>query len=137
MLNIAVRDISSVGAEVKGAIEEAGLDVRPEEIKSLMPLVIDGRAERIDNIISAKVRVKGRFRYVCGRCLETCEKDLDEKFDFHYTIDPEISYIDVGEDVREEVILGFPDKVLCDEECKGLCVHCGANLNNEKCKCKK
>ena len=137
MLNIAVTDISSAGAEVSGVIDEADLDIRPEEIKSLIPLAIKGRIERIDNIICAKVRVKGRFRYVCGRCLEACEKDLDQKFDFHYTIDPEISYIDVGEDVREEIILGFPDKVLCGEKCKGLCANCGANLNNEKCQCHK
>ncbi|MCX5681113.1 MAG: DUF177 domain-containing protein [Candidatus Omnitrophica bacterium] len=45
--------------------------------------------------------------------------------------------MDVGEDIREEIILGFPDKVLCAEECKGLCAGCGANLNNEKCQCKK
>jgi uncharacterized protein len=137
MLNIAVKDIPSAGIEIKGVVGEGDFDIRPEEIKSLIPLVISGKIERIDNIIYATVKAKGRFQYICGRCLEVYEKDFEQDFDFHYPVDPQVSYIDVGEDVREDIILGFSDKVLCEEECKGLCVHCGANLNNEKCGCKK
>ena len=29
----------------------------------------------------------------------------------------------------------MPLKPLCDETCKGLCFHCGANLKRETCKC--
>ena len=34
------------------------------------------------------------------------------------------------EDVlREQVLLALPLKVTCREDCKGLCLHCGKNLN--------
>ena len=40
------------------------------------------------------------------------------------------------EDVlREQVLLALPLKVTCREDCKGLCVHCGQNLNEGQCSC--
>ena len=40
------------------------------------------------------------------------------------------------EDVlREQVLLALPLKVTCSEDCRGLCLHCGKNLNQEKCSC--
>ncbi len=43
--------------------------------------------------------------------------------------------IDLLPTVWEEVVLGMPSKVLCSEDCKGLCPKCGANLNREQCGC--
>ena len=37
--------------------------------------------------------------------------------------------------VREQVLLAVPLKVICREDCKGLCPHCGANQNLERCSC--
>ena len=38
------------------------------------------------------------------------------------------------EDVlREQVVLAVPVKVICRQDCKGLCPHCGKNLNLEQC----
>ena len=40
------------------------------------------------------------------------------------------------EDVlREQVLLALPLKAICREDCKGLCPHCGRNLNQEQCNC--
>ncbi|MGZ7094338.1 MAG: YceD family protein, partial [Candidatus Angelobacter sp.] len=40
------------------------------------------------------------------------------------------------EDVlREQVLLALPLKVTCRADCKGLCPHCGKNLNHEQCSC--
>ena len=43
--------------------------------------------------------------------------------------------LDVDEFVCEEILLGFPMKVLCKENCKGICKVCGANLNDGECGC--
>ena len=37
--------------------------------------------------------------------------------------------------VEECLFINEPFKVLCDEDCKGLCPSCGANLNQEQCSC--
>jgi uncharacterized protein len=43
--------------------------------------------------------------------------------------------IDLESLLKEQIILMLPLKPLCDESCKGLCPHCGANLNRETCSC--
>lgn len=43
--------------------------------------------------------------------------------------------LDVDQLVRDELILNLPMKVLCSEDCKGICYRCGANLNHEACDC--
>jgi uncharacterized protein len=37
--------------------------------------------------------------------------------------------------LREQVLLALPLKVICRENCKGLCPQCGKNLNTEQCSC--
>ena len=43
--------------------------------------------------------------------------------------------IDLTPLVREQIILALPTRPLCEEACKGLCPHCGANLNTHNCGC--
>ena len=44
--------------------------------------------------------------------------------------------IDLDQDIREEIILDYPIKPLCNPDCKGLCPKCGKNLNEGGCNCK-
>jgi uncharacterized protein len=107
------------------------------------------------------IRVVGelstRVAVACARCLETVSRGIERKFDLLYRpqgIDgsgrEEISITDaeaeIGyytgdaillEDVmREQVLLAVPIKIVCREECKGLCPHCGKNLNQGSCDCR-
>ena len=45
--------------------------------------------------------------------------------------------LDVTDAVRVSVLLEVPTRVLCREDCKGLCSQCGANLNVTMCSCQK
>lgn len=86
----------------------------------------------------------------CNRCLDEVavyfplkfEKDLD----FNQTDSDRIkeldetNYIsgynlDVDLLVYDEILVNFPMKVLCNEECKGFCKVCGGNLNTHSCSC--
>jgi DUF177 domain-containing protein len=94
---------------------------------------------------------------LCARCLEPVTHEVSRKFDLFYrpiaTVSEgsdEISITqaeaDIGfyrgdglllEDVlREQVLLAVPAKTLCSEDCKGLCPHCGRNLNQGTCDCR-
>jgi uncharacterized protein len=108
---------------------------------------------------SNAVYIKGSFSALidicCSRCLENVVLPIGA--DFAYTMMPwkvetaeekelkaeelEISYyegdfIDLAPILCEQIILQIPMKVLCSEDCKGLCPHCGANLNTEPCSCR-
>ena len=53
-----------------------------------------------------------------------------------FAIDMKYMTIDLTEMVRQEIILHFPSIQVCSESCKGLCQHCGKNLNTGTCDCK-
>ena len=44
--------------------------------------------------------------------------------------------IEPDEDLREILLIEIPTIILCREDCKGLCPHCGANRNEEPCDCR-
>jgi uncharacterized protein len=43
--------------------------------------------------------------------------------------------LDLGEYLRQSILVNVPIKPLCKQTCKGLCPHCGANLNDGPCEC--
>lgn len=60
--------------------------------------------------------------------------DLDEdKLDEFAII--EDGFLDMDEQLREELEMEFPMRFLCKEDCKGLCSKCGKNLNEGECDC--
>ena len=86
----------------------------------------------------------------CARFLEpveyTCEIDFDQELDMSSSDDDRVkdldeqSYLtgynlDADRLVCNELSLNLPMKVLCKEDCKGICNRCGANLNYGTCGC--
>ncbi len=115
-------------------------------------LVITGTVtRRVDRLIfDLHLAAEGRFD--CTRCLEPFERDIET--DLHtefnppflgqiddgtaHTYDPTAKpYVDIYEDVRDAVFLAIPMKMLCKDDCKGLCPGCGHDLNKEACTCAK
>ncbi len=43
--------------------------------------------------------------------------------------------LDADRLVYGEILFAWPAKVLCREDCKGICAKCGANLNETTCGC--
>ena len=100
------------------------------------------------------IRGKGEITAVapCDRCLEPVatvfnlnisritkgnvtdeseveSEDLDEaNYIDGYTLD-------VDQLVGSEILIGWPTKILCSEDCKGICNVCGQNLNQGTCNC--
>ncbi len=86
----------------------------------------------------------------CDRCLEEVDKG------FHLRMDKDIDLtgsddgrgmeesnfmtgtnLDVDQLIFGEILVSWPMKVLCREDCKGICKRCGANLNEAECQCQK
>ena len=43
--------------------------------------------------------------------------------------------LDVDKLLYNEILIGWPMKILCSETCKGICNTCGQNLNKGTCNC--
>lgn len=79
----------------------------------------------------------------CTRCLDMVKQEFVAFFDETAGEDAEDSYpvindtINLTKLVEDCISAEIPITLLCKEDCKGLCVGCGANLNKQDCKCKK
>ena len=62
--------------------------------------------------------------------------DLDEDRLDDYAI-IEDGFLDMDEQLREQMEIEFPIRFLCREDCRGLCSKCGKNLNEGDCNCAK
>jgi uncharacterized protein len=130
-----------------------------EDVTQSSDLEATGSATLLHNTLG-EIRVQGHVKVTlvttCHRCLESADLPLDSEVDFFYRpvikkgahgeVHLEEGEIDISfyegdgvglEDVlREFVLLSLPMRALCQPECKGLCVTCGANLNRVECSCK-
>jgi len=141
-----------------GALD-LGADVRQRAL-----LTTSGRAQLVEehhgkHQVIKDIRLAGELQtgleLPCARCLEPVMQDVNRKFDLLYrpqgtdagqeelsvtAAEAEIGYYRgeglLLEDVlREQVLLSAPYRVLCREDCQGLCPVCGKNRNAELCAC--
>lgn len=84
---------------------------------------------------TTQLPVKGMFRYtfVPAKDKDAEEEELtQEDLEYGYYED---DVIDLDTIIFEQIMLQIPMKVLCTDTCKGLCSHCGNNLNRARCDC--
>ena len=90
--------------------------------------------------------VEGEVNYQiqgeCTRCLTSTEKQFILEFGESVEENNLDGYsvkndtIDLTKIVDDLIMMNSPITFLCDEDCKGICLGCGENLNNSQCKCK-
>jgi uncharacterized protein len=160
---IEIKDLEHNPIDFKEEFAAGFIDLGPDvvQIKSLMAsgraqLVEEhhGKHEKIQDIRLAGDLATG-LQLPCARCLEPVTQDIAHHFDLLYrpqgadagreelsvtAAEAEVSYYQgngllLEDALREQVLLCVPLKVICREDCKGLCLHCGANLNQGQCSC--
>ena len=136
MLKFAVKDIPLAGLNVKQDVPASEIGLSKDDLDLCSPLSIEANLTRIGDTVLANAIVSAQYVYHCARCLEDFEQSKSREFHFDYEITGPMDVVDVGEDIRQEMILGVSPRVLCSKNCKGICAGCGVNLNTEKCKCK-
>lgn len=90
--------------------------------------------------------------HMCRRCLDRVDRLLQLPIDLLWAapdalsddpggdaelrvLEPGANEIDLGEAIREELMLAAPRYVVCREDCRGFCPRCGTNRNEEPCEC--
>ena len=79
-------------------------------------------------------QISGEREVECARCLKRVLQPFSEKFTETYSTKQEI--IDIMYVVLQTLALTEDIRFLCSENCKGLCPHCGHDLNGGPCGCK-
>ena len=112
---------------------------------------VDIRIDRTGHryLLSGTVSTLASFE--CDRCVVPVTRRVSGSYRMWYVhsaeesagLDPSevqvisegLQAIDIEEDVRQTAILTVPLKVLCKDDCRGLCPMCGTNLNEQQCAC--
>ncbi|MEM7816404.1 MAG: DUF177 domain-containing protein [Candidatus Aenigmatarchaeota archaeon] len=136
-MKIAVEKIKDKEIELEEDILASSWDMDSFDIKFVDKIHLNCKFRRIANEIFIDTRVFLRRIIICSRCLEEVGQIVLQDFKFFYEVKELGDYLDMDEKIREEILLDFPMKVLCREDCKGLCPKCGLNLNFYECNCRK
>jgi uncharacterized protein len=132
-----------------GARREIELDYPHIEISpdvTLAPLTGKFRATRTSKGIYLSGKLASTMQTECTRCLEPVslpiEIELDDLFYHPVSAAPPGEYsinddgiLDLAPLIRELSLLALPMQVFCRDNCKGICVQCGINLNEGECDC--
>ena len=126
----------------------------PAEFRSPDGLQASVTVYRATDDIFLSGNIRGEIVADCARCLQ--DVPLPASFDFQSVLMPEAEEEEKGTELDaddlalghyggeeldleplcvEQLILQLPSRLLCQEDCQGLCVNCGSNLNTETCKC--
>ena len=109
------------------------------------PVAVKGRVYNRAGVVYLEYSVDVTMSVTCDRCLEVMEREYH--FDFDHIVVPSISgdnddyivadgeSIELNEIAVTDLLLPLPSKNLCSEDCKGLCMVCGCNLNEKQCNC--
>ena len=107
-----------------------------------------GELENIGGVLELRGDVIGKFTVPCARCMKVTEQSFSAKVDETLAKDDaQVSdrdavipftgtSVDLGTAVWPAIVLTLDSKYLCQPDCKGLCIHCGADLNENPCDCK-
>lgn len=87
------------------------------------------------NDLTIQAHIEGERYFTCSLCLEEFNNLFEKDMTLHYDIKGKET-VSIDDDIREEIILDHPIRILCREDCRGLCLFCGTNLNKMQCDCK-
>jgi uncharacterized protein len=132
-------------------------DLNPvdERIRLTEPAAVTGKIKFSGNEVFVNGHVDTRAQVECDRCLQQVDVPVNADFALEYIpgseyetsdvvelTEAEMSVavfdgeaIDVDEIVKEQIVLVVPTRMLCREDCKGICPECGTDRNTGDCSC--
>jgi uncharacterized protein len=132
-------------------------DLNPvdERVSLTAPATVSGKVRLAGNEVFVNGHVEARAKVECDRCLQPVETPINTDFALEYITgseyessgvaeltEAELSVsvfdgegIDVDEIVKEQILLAVPTRMLCREDCKGICPECGTDRNTGDCNC--
>ncbi len=112
------------------------------------PVKADVLVRNRAGLVTLEADVEIEVVFNCDRCTANTTRVLTYHFEHilvpslsgesgdDYIEAPEYS-LEVEELLKDDIFLEFPVKLLCREDCRGLCPRCGKNLNDGECGCNK
>lgn len=118
------------------------------EVRLTKPVRVSGKITNQAGYMTLHASVEYSYQTECARCLAPIDRDCalefekgvadentlenEDRDDFLIIKDHSL---DLTDEVTEQIYMELPYRELCREDCKGLCPHCGKDLNEGACAC--
>ena len=138
--------------DIVGESKKFGYEIAAEELQDVKgftfgtPVSLEGRFYNRAGVVYLEYSAIFEILHICDRCLKEFSKNYD--LSFEHIVVPSVSNsdnddyivadgesIEVNEIALTDILLSLPTKILCKEDCKGLCMVCGCDLNESECNC--
>ena len=114
------------------------------------PVTASGTVRNTAGVLVMKGEISTCIHGICDRCASAFDRKVEMPIDVvlvtelaneenedEWVFPLEADTADLEEIVRTVFVLNMDSKLLCKEDCKGLCCKCGKNLNDGPCDCQK
>jgi uncharacterized protein len=146
---ITIRDVKEGINEFEQIVPSSHYDLPEQDFyPNLLSLKIF--IDRLENLFRIRISVSTDAVFSCDRCLRRYKSNFNETIEQLYQLghddleSDEIEYlpanskeIDISKSIHDVFVLNRPIQLLCKNDCKGLCMKCGVDLNEQSCDCQK
>ena len=115
-----------------------------ETIRLAKPVRVQGIMENLGGVFDFHAQAEADVVFQCARCLKEFTKTVAFSMDERFSKEGNEEYLkiehnkaDITDAVYMNLLLNLPQRILCSEQCKGLCSSCGVDRNLSQCDCKK
>ena len=154
-MRIELANLEGGKGEFSATYENNQLELEDERVQLATQVTVKGQIKRSGAEVIVSGNISGQLFINCDRCLKPLETPLHNQFELEYVSgsdyeelhDAELTEeqlaisvfdgvgIDVDEIVKEQVLLAVPTRLLCRDDCKGICPVCGSDKNTTDCNC--
>ena len=150
-------NVSGLTREISGSTRAYGVDEKCDLLDGSGPRRVSGtvRLLRTDKGIWVSASLDTHTDSICGRCLaeyvQPLHMAIEEEFllsidpftgtrtsrredDQYFHVGPD-QVLDLTEPAIQYAAINMPMKPICRNECAGMCLHCGVDLNESSCEC--
>jgi uncharacterized protein len=154
---VDIADLGSDRLNLRGACPEGSIDFKQSGVEQTGLVEWNGYVERQGRRIRLAGSLRAALNVACVRCLDPTHMPVGRDFDLFFESRDDLQFeknaeieldepdtrtafitgteLNIGDVITEQVLLSLPMKPLCREDCKGLCLECGQDLNIESCDC--
>ena len=114
------------------------------------PVAAEGMVRNTAGVLVMTGAIRTTIHGTCDRCASDFDRDIEfpidvvlvtelanEENEDEWVFPLEGDSADLDDIVRTVFVLNLDSKLLCKEDCKGMCCRCGKNLNDGPCSCQK
>ena len=135
--------------DIVGESKDISYDITADELSGIRgysfgsPVTVNGKVYNRAGVVYLEYKASFTLSLTCDRCLKEFRRDYE--FDLDHIVVPSLSgenddyivaednIVDMNDVAVTDILLQLPVKILCREDCKGLCMVCGCDLNESTC----